>query len=154
MSTKLWNIPEAVLLRDRMRLFHKRNEHYSEWSRPASKHTFWVISRTCSRRTVKRVSGWKSLSPRHSPGQSTGVGSHSLLQGTFPTQESNPGLPHCRQILYQLSHRGSPRILEWAAYPFSTESSRPRNQTGVSCIAGRFFTNWAIREAVLSLKQI
>ena len=36
----------------------------------------------------------------------------------FPTQGSNPGLPHCRQILYQLSHKGSPRILEWVAYPF------------------------------------
>jgi len=41
------------------------------------------------------------------------VGSLSLLQGIFPTQESNPGLPHCRWILYQLSYQGSPRILEW-----------------------------------------
>ena len=40
-----------------------------------------------------------------------GVGSHSLLQGIFPTQESNPGLLHCRQILYHLSHQGSPYIL-------------------------------------------
>ena len=66
-------------------------------------------------------------SPRNSPGQNTGVGSLSLLQGTFPTQGSNPGLPHCRQILYQLSHKGSPRILECAAYPFSRGSSQPRN---------------------------
>ena len=41
--------------------------------------------------------------------QHTGVGSLSLLQGIFPAQESNPGLPHCRWILYQLSHKGSPR---------------------------------------------
>ena len=41
----------------------------------------------------------------------------------------------------------SPRILEWVAYPFSRASSQLRNQTGVSCIAGRFFTNWATREA-------
>ena len=46
-------------------------------------------------------------SPRNSPGQNTGMGSHSLLQGIFPTQGSNPGLLHCRQILY-LSHKGSP----------------------------------------------
>ena len=39
--------------------------------------------------------------------------SHSLFQGIFPTQGSNAGLPHCRQILYPLSHQGSPRILEW-----------------------------------------
>ena len=87
-----------------------------------------------------------NCSPWNSPGQNTGVGSLSFLQGTFSTQGSNLGLPHRRQILYQLSHKGS-RILEWAAYPFSSRSSQPRNQTRVSCIAGRFFTNWAIREA-------
>ena len=85
-------------------------------------------------------------SPWNSPGQNTGVGSGSLLQGIFPTQGSNPGLSHCRQILYQLSHKGSPAVLEWVAYPFFIGSSQPRNRTGVSCIAGRFFTNWAIRE--------
>ena len=47
-------------------------------------------------------------SPWNSPGQNTGVGSLSLLQGIFPTQGSNPGLLHCRRILYQLSHKGSP----------------------------------------------
>ena len=45
------------------------------------------------------------------------------LQGIFPTQGSNPGLPHYRWILYQLSHKGSLRILEWVAYPFSSGSS-------------------------------
>ena len=49
----------------------------------------------------------------NSPGQNTGVGSLSLRQGIFPTQGSNPGLPHCRWILYQLSHKGSRGILEW-----------------------------------------
>jgi len=62
-------------------------------------------------------------------------------QGIFPTQRSNPGLPPCRWILYRLSHQASLRILEWVACPFSRESSGPRNQTGVSCIAGRFFTS-------------
>ena len=93
---------------------------------------------------------WKSLShiwlfatPWNSPGQNTGVGSLSVLQGIFPTQGSNPDLPHCRWILYQLSHQGSPRILEWVAYLFSSRSSWPRNWTGVSWIAGSFFTSWA-----------
>ena len=49
-------------------------------------------------------------SPWNSPGQNTGVGSLSLLQGIFPTQGSNPGLLHCRQILYQLSYQGGPVI--------------------------------------------
>ena len=84
----------------------------------------------------------------NSPDQKTGVGSLSLLQGIYPTQGSNPGLPHCRQILYQLSHKGSLRILEWVAYPFSRGSSRPSNQTGVFSNAGGFFTNCAIKEAI------
>ena len=90
--------------------------------------------------------------PWISPGQNTGVGSLSLLQGIFPTQGLNLGLPHCRRILYQLSYRGSPRILEWVAYPFSNRSSRPRNGTRVSWIAGGFFTNWAIQEALKGSK--
>ena len=85
--------------------------------------------------------------PWNSPGQNTGVGSLSLLQGISLTQGLNPGLPHCSQILYQLSHKRSPRILEWVACPFSVRSSWSRDWTGVSCIAGVFFTNWAIREA-------
>ena len=65
----------------------------------------------------------------------------SLLQGIFPTQGLQPGLPYCRRILYQLSHQESPRILQWVDYPFSMGSSRPRNPTGVSCIAAGFFTS-------------
>ena len=98
---------------------------------------------TLSRSTL--CNPWTIYSPWNSPGQNTGVG--SLLQGIFPTQGRNPGFLHCRQILFQLSHQGSPRILESAAYPFSSGSSRPRSQT---CIAGRFFTNWAIREAPIN----
>ena len=86
-------------------------------------------------------------SPWYSPGQNTRVGSLSILQGIFPIQGSNLGLLHCRQILYQLNHKESPKTLEWVAYPFSSGSSWPRNWTGVSCIASGFFTNWAIREA-------
>ena len=68
-------------------------------------------------------------------------------RGIFPTWGSNLGLPHCRWILYYLSHQGSPRILELVAYPFSRESSWPRNQTRVSCIAGGFFTTRATKKA-------
>ena len=80
-------------------------------------------------------------SPWNSPCQNTRVGSLYLLQGIFPTLGLNPGSPHCRWILYQLSHNRSPRILEWVAYPFSSGSSWHRNQTGVSYIKDGFFTN-------------
>ena len=49
------------------------------------------------------------LCPWDSPGKNTGVGSHSLLQGIFPTQSSKLGLLACREILYHLSHQGSPK---------------------------------------------
>ena len=61
-------------------------------------------------------------SPWNSPGRNTGVGSLSLLQGIFPTQGWNSGLPYCRWTLYQLTYKGSPRILEWVAYLFSRGS--------------------------------
>ena len=69
-------------------------------------------------------------SPWNSPGQNTGVGSLFLLQGIFPTQGSNPGLLHCRWVLYQLSHKGSPGILEWVAYPFSSDLPNPGMEPG------------------------
>ena len=109
---------------------------------------------------------WKALSrawlcdpkdlynPWNSPGHNTGVGSCSLLQEILLAQELNLGLPHCRQILYHLSHQGSPRILQRVAYPFFRGFSGPRNRARVSCIAGRFFTSWATREAHLSTRQM
>ena len=62
-----------------------------------------------------------------SPDKNTRVGCHALLQGLFPLQGSNPRLPHCRWILYHLSHQGNSRVLEWVAYPFSRGSFQPRS---------------------------
>ena len=59
-----------------------------------------------------------------------GVGSLSLLQHIFLTQELKQGLLHCRQILYHVSHQGSPRILEWIAYPFSGDLPEPGIKQG------------------------
>ena len=99
----------------------------------------------------------KLLCPWGFSRKNTRVGCHAFLQGIFPTQGLKPGLLHCRQILYHLRHQGSPRILDWVAYPFSRGSSQPRNWTRVSCIAGGFFTSWATREAdngiLFSLKK-
>ena len=93
------------------------------------------------------------------------MSSHFLLQGIFPTQGSNPGLLHWRQILYQMSHQRTPsneysvlisfridwfdpltvqgilqaRILEWVTFPSPGGLSNPRDRMQVSRIAGRFF---------------
>ena len=60
----------------------------------------------------------------NSPGKNTGVGCHLLLQGIFPTQGSNPGLPHCRQMLYRLSPPGNSTFLKKFIFFFfgSTDS--------------------------------
>ena len=94
--------------------------------------TGWSESRSAvsdSLRPLGLYSAWNS------PGQNTGMGSFSLLHGIFPTLGSNPGFSHYRWILYQLSHKGSPRILEWVAYPFSSGFSRPKesNQRLLHC---------------------
>ena len=63
----------------------------------------------------------RRLCPWNFPDKNTGVGCHALLQGIFPTQESNPGFLHCRWVLYHLYHQGSPWILE----PMNTLSLPP-----------------------------
>ena len=69
-----------------------------------------LASELCLFVTPRTVPHQASLSMEFSR-QGTGVGSHSLVQGIFPTQGSNLGLLHCRQILYHLSHQGSPRVI-------------------------------------------
>ena len=77
-----------------------------------------------------------------SPGKNTGVGCHALLQGIIPTQASNPGLPHCRQILCGcLSHQANPPV---------SGGIWPRSWAGTSRIAGRFSASWASRGASLA----
>ena len=108
------------------------------------------------------------LCPWNSPGQNTEVSSYSLLQGIFPTQGLNLGLPHCRQIPYCLSHQGScpKKVLVTQLFPTLCNPmdcslcpwNSPGKNTGVGChslfqgafltqgsgsvsaLAGRFFT--------------
>ena len=125
-----------------------------KWSRSVVFDSLWP----------HRLQPARLLGPWDFPGNCTGVDCHFLLQGIFPTQGSNPGLPHCRQRLYRLSHQGSPPgslvhgifqawILEWVAISFSRGNSWPRDWTQVSGIAGRRFTVWATREAHKRLSQ-
>ena len=90
--------------RDRTWVSHLVGKHFTVWA------TIKVYSPKSESESHSVVSDslWPHwlYSPWNSLGQNTGVGSLSLLQGIFPTQESNPGLPHCRWILYQLSHKG------------------------------------------------
>ena len=129
-TTTLTNTFELVLL-------HMHESVGSLWK----KGNYWVYAFLILMNTahengsVGSDSLWPhGLSPWNSSGQNTWVGSFSVLQGIFWTQGSNPGLPNCRWILCQLSHKGRTRILKWVAYPFSRGSYRPRNRTGVSWI--------------------
>ena len=67
-----------------------------------------LLSRARLFATPRIVACTKLLRPWDFQGKSTGVGCHFLLQGIFPTQGLNPGLSHCRQTLYHLSHQESP----------------------------------------------
>ena len=82
-----------------------------------------------------------------SPGKNTWVGCHAPCQGIFPTPGIEPRYLALQVDFLSSEPKGSPRILEWVAYPFSRGSSQPWDWTGVSCIAGRFFTSWATWEA-------
>ena len=81
---------------------------YAEW-------WWWLVVQLLSRVRLLRPLGRQParvLCPWDSPGKNTGVGCHFLLQGIFPNQELNPGLLHCRKILYQLSYEGSPKQID------------------------------------------
>ena len=93
---------------------------FSNWFMGTSLVTQMIKSLPAMQETWVGSLGWKYplekgkatqlFWPRESMdcGKNTGAGSLSLLQGFFPTQGSNPGLLHCREILYHLSHQGSP----------------------------------------------
>ena len=83
--------------------------------------------------TQSSLTPWDHVlySPWNSLGQNTGMGSFSLLQGIVPTQGLNPGLPHCRQILYQLSHKEAQEY--WSGWPIPSpvDLSDPGIEPGV-----------------------
>ena len=91
-------------------LFSKKTVEVSPWARWGGwrKKVKLLITQPCP--TLQPCGLWPTrlLCPRNFPGKNPGVGNHYLLQGIFLTQESRPGLLHCRQILYCLSHHGSP----------------------------------------------
>ena len=100
---------------------------------PGLPHCRWILYQLSYQGNSK--SQIVLYSPWNSPGQNTGVHSLSLLQGIFPTQGLNPGLPQSRQNLYQQSYKGSLRILEWVAIPSPANLPNPGIRTGVSCFA-------------------
>ena len=83
------------------------------WEAPKQSSAHYKVSMWSERRSVRSDSLQPHglYSPWNSSGQNTGVGSRFLLQAIFPTQGLNPGLSHCRHILYQLSHQESPKSL-------------------------------------------
>ena len=94
-----------------------------------------------------------SYIPWNSPGQNTGVGSLSFLQWIFLTQGLNPGLPHCRQILYQLSHKGSPKMYKHLqipprpklVYDWGWEPCLLLNWKGLFCFLKLLLIFWSIK---------
>ena len=100
----------------------------------------YIESESCS--VVSHSLGPHGLySPWNSPGQNTRVGSLSLPQEIFPTQGLNPGLPHCRQILYLLIHKASTRILEWVPILSAVDLPNPWIELGSPALQGDSLPN-------------
>ena len=108
-----------------------------------------LFTRACVSRSVVSdfVTPWtvpaRLLCPWNSPGKNTGVGSHSLLQGVFLTQGSNLGLLHCRQILYHLSHQGTP-VYSYNAILFGLQKKKKKKRKILPCA-----TLWINLESVV-----
>ena len=100
------------------RYLHGPMFHCSFFHMKDNQPIYWALTIAAVKESESHSVVSNSLRPHrldntwNSPGQNTGVSSLSLFQGIFPTQGLNPGLPQCRWILYQLRHKGSPRILE------------------------------------------
>ena len=125
-----WTLDEAQM--PSQGLARDRNPRTADTSEPSSSQSEcrWVMS----------YSLWPHglYSPWNSPGQNTGVGSLSLLQGIFPTQGSNSGFLHCSWILYQLSHKGSPEEANQDQQETLERCSRS------NCVAGRVSAGWGL----------
>ena len=95
----------------------------------------------------------------NSPSQNTGVGSHSLLQGSFPTQGSNPGLLHCRRILYHLSHQGHPiratDVEEVCAVTYTKQQRirRNRGENNPTCELSSIFRHLKVKFCFVPLAK-
>ena len=138
-------------------LLHWLDHALHSWS-GEKLHRWEIVFYVCA---LLSHSGWPFVTPwtaAHQAPLSMGILQARTLEWVAvpfsrdQPQGSNPGLLHCRWILYCLNHQVSPRILEWVAYPFPRGSSWPSDWTWVSCIVGKFFTIWTTREALVCLK--
>ena len=93
-----------------------------------------------------RLQPTRLFRPWNFPGKNTGLGCHFLLQGIFLTQELNPGLPHCRQMLYRLSHLGSPK------YPLLTkiQQGQKLKKKKKSTLGGAYYPQVCMPRLLLS----
>ena len=115
---------------------------------------FWYLAKLIQfckvKKKKKRILEWVPIpSPADLPDPGNEPGSPALQADSFSTEQSIATIIKtlCNPMHYTVHGIPQARILEWVDHPFSSGYSRPRNQTGVSCIAGRFFTSWATREA-------
>ena len=106
-----------------------RANQNEEWTK--SKHPLWPVKEKVAQSCPDSLRPHGLYRPWNSPGQNTGVGSCSLLQGIFPTQGLNPSLLHCRRILYQLSHKGNPYMKPNIGPEFPIKIQRMKNLTGL-----------------------
>ena len=128
---------------DQPRQHHKKQTHDFAGKSPCSQSYGFSNSHVWLWVKVKVTESCPTL---YSLAQNPGVGSLSLSRGS-PNPGIEPRSPALHSYSLPAEPQGKSKSAEWVAYPFSRGSSQTRNWTGVSCSAGGFFTNWAIREA-------
>ena len=148
----MWNLKN-----DKMNLFTKQKQiHRHRKQTVVTKGERWRgginwefgIDKHTLRCVLSRLVMYASLQPHGSSvhgdftGTNTGLGCHALLQGIFPTQGPNPGLPHCRRFLYRPSHQGSPNIYIVSSYLLARVTHRKGSVLVVLC--NPVFPTWII----------
>ena len=114
-----------------------------------------LVAKLCLTLATPQIVAPRLLCAWDSPGKNTGVGCHFLLQGSFATQEWNPGLLHCRWVLYQLSYKGScisPPLLTYALNSFSYDLSQT-SSLSIMCIR-RSQSKWQLHSSIFLMPSI
>ena len=128
-------------------MYSKCEIHTGFWRLDLKINLMWYINNFYTDNMLKWYSGWNT------PGKNTGVGSHSLFQGIFPTQGTNPCLPHCRQTLLPSELTGKPKNTGVGSHSLLQGTFLTLGLNRDPCIVGRFFISWATREAHIKINN-
>ena len=125
----------------------KKSSLWYIWTLTKEKKRSVCVSHSVMSDSLRTHQLWVPMLPWNSPGKNTGVDCHFLFQGVYLGPRIKTRSPTLQADSLPTEPAEKPRRVEWVAYPFFRGTFQLRNQTGVSCTVGRFFTSWATQEA-------